>query len=80
MQTHRAYGGEFQRGVDQAHQDLVDARCVADDEAGTARPEVDAAGETLLVGPRLHDRRHAIDQLVQVEGRLVELEASGLEL
>ena len=71
--------GEFQRVVDQADQHLAQARGIADDELRAIGPDIDAAGETLLVGPRLQQRPYPLDQIVQVEGGLLELEPAGFE-
>ena len=53
---------------------------VALDEARAARADIDGAEHALLARPRLQFVADALDQLMQIEHRAVELEAAGLEL
>ena len=48
--------------------------------ARAGRADIEPAGETLVAGSRLETLGHALHQIVQVEGRHVELEPSGIEL
>ena len=80
MHSHRAARGELHGIVGKVGEHLAQPYGVALDEARAARADVDRAEHALLARPRLQLVADALDQLMQIEHRAVELEASGLEL
>ena len=79
MQAHRALRGELQRVVDQAQQHLAEPRRVAGDRARAARADIERVCQSLLACARLQLEAHIMQQLVQIEWRAIEFEASRLE-
>ena len=80
LQPHRACRGELHGVVDEVGQDLANTAHIAGDETRAARADIDHAFDAFLPSPRLQFAANAPDQLMQIEHRTVELEATCLEL
>ena len=80
MQTHRACRGELHGVVDEVGEHLANTARIAGDETRAARTDIDDAFDAFLPRPRLQFAADAPHQLMQIEHRVIELEAACLEL